>query len=374
MNAALKKAAGVLSLIICIVSFNLCCTAAQSRTAVLSVELFSIGGSYLCEPETVTLYDGENAAQTLLRFLAAKGFTAFYSGSPESGFYLAYISNAAAPGEYNGYTGSGALYPPLCTAELDIQSSIPGYIKERLEREADYFDENDYYENSRGYIGEFVFTNMSGWMYSVNNSFPAVSLSEYSLKNGDVLRLQFTLALGADIGGGTAVGGAQADYFATADKTELTALIAEARAANAPLSAEKIAEAEKTAARLNAAQNETDAACAALEAALQSGGGTTAAFSEAVTGEKTPPQPESTAPETEAEPQPALSESQSTAAFTPSAIFSDAISSAADTTAAYSENGSDTENSGIFMRIIIAVTAGIAVFIIIYLIRRKNRK
>lgn len=40
----------------------------------------------------------------------------------------------------------------------------------------------------------------SGWMYSVNGTFPKVSAGIYTLKNGDVVRWQYTKDLGKDIG------------------------------------------------------------------------------------------------------------------------------------------------------------------------------
>jgi hypothetical protein len=42
----------------------------------------------------------------------------------------------------------------------------------------------------------------SGWMYSVNGKFPNVSAGVYELKNGDVLRFQYTKDLGKDLGAG----------------------------------------------------------------------------------------------------------------------------------------------------------------------------
>ena len=53
------------------------------------------------------------------------------------------------------------------------------------------FDINDYEENWKGKIGEFVFSEGSGWMYSVNNIFPNVSFSDIYLSDGDVVRVQF---------------------------------------------------------------------------------------------------------------------------------------------------------------------------------------
>jgi hypothetical protein len=49
-------------------------------------------------------------------------------------------------------------------------------------------------------------------MYSVNGSYPNYSVSECFLKDGDVVRLRFTLAYGKDIGAGSSGYGALESY------------------------------------------------------------------------------------------------------------------------------------------------------------------
>ena len=56
-------------------------------------------------------------------------------------------------------------------------------------------------------IYEFDCGELSGWMYSVNDWFPNYGCSRYQLKDGDVVRWQYTCDLGADIGGRGAMGG-----------------------------------------------------------------------------------------------------------------------------------------------------------------------
>ena len=57
-------------------------------------------------------------------------------------------------------------------------------------------------------IYEFDVGERSGWMYSVNGTFPNFGSSRYLLQDGDVIRWLFTCDRGADIGGGDA-----ADYY-----------------------------------------------------------------------------------------------------------------------------------------------------------------
>ena len=56
---------------------------------------------------------------------------------------------------------------------------------------------NVYHENS---LGEFDFTQGSGWMYSVNGQYVGRSMSEVFPQDGDVVRLRYTLAYGKDVG------------------------------------------------------------------------------------------------------------------------------------------------------------------------------
>ena len=55
---------------------------------------------------------------------------------------------------------------------------------------------------SDGTYGEFDFTSGSGWLFSLDGTYyPGLSMSEYSLEDGDVLTLRYTLANGWDVGG-----------------------------------------------------------------------------------------------------------------------------------------------------------------------------
>lgn len=146
--------------------------------AVVAVELFSLGEGYLIYPTTVEFEDGDTAADVLLKLLDENGFTYKYTGKPTANFYLAHIC------------GSSLNELPM---NMD---SIPEYMKTALKKSGYAFDTR----SSKDSLGEFDYTNGSGWMYSVRNSFPNVGFSEYYLQDGDVMRVQFTLALGADLG------------------------------------------------------------------------------------------------------------------------------------------------------------------------------
>lgn len=70
---------------------------------------------------------------------------------------------------------------------------------------------------SDGSYGEFDFTSGSGWLFSLDGTYyPGLAMSEYSLEDGDVLTLRYTLAHGWDVGSGTKGYGNTVGYCVTA--------------------------------------------------------------------------------------------------------------------------------------------------------------
>ncbi len=177
--------------------------------AVFALEAFTLGEGYIIEPTLVDIHEGENAAQMLSGFLKANGLDLTYTGSLESGFYMsAVIGDKIAEIPTDG-------------------GNIPAALLEKL-------DENGFTVNERSTpnrLGEFDYTTGSGWMYCLNNVFPNVGYADSYLSEGDVVRSQFTLAYGSDMGGGYAVGDSgYKGYFPVADKDDLTYRIAQINA------------------------------------------------------------------------------------------------------------------------------------------------
>ena len=56
------------------------------------------------------------------------------------------------------------------------------------------------YVRGIGYVTEFGFGELSGWMYTVNGEFPDVSVSDQVLGSGDVVEFRYTCDLGRDVG------------------------------------------------------------------------------------------------------------------------------------------------------------------------------
>lgn len=245
--------------------------------AVWSVEAFTVGGGYIVEPVSVPIYEGETAADGLLRLLKNSGYTAYYGGSSSSSFYLAYIADGGKTAKkFNGYARGES---PSSPKKLDLKVNIPEILVPHLKKTMTFFEPNDYVENWEGYLGEFALTNGSGWMYSVNNIYPNVGFADTYLSDGDVVRVRFTLGYGADIGGfgsvGTDIPNAENQptgaYFAVANGDSLTVSVARALASeykDRENVASALSAAIKTLEKLNASQSELSAARGKLENAL----------------------------------------------------------------------------------------------------------
>lgn len=231
----------------------------------LSIELFTIGNGYIIEPVNLEVDKNTNVAKIIINTLHSNGYLCFYSGSEDEGFYLAYISSGnKGIRNFDGYINSNKGKSLENYKILDISPSIPKCINEHL----DEFEISEYANN--GFIGEFDFTSESGWMYCVNNEFPSISMSEYSVKDGDVIRLQFTLSLGRDIGDSYILSGEE-PYYNTANKDDLTRLVAEANNLDSNI---KIDSAYKNAIdvlqSVDAAQSSVDSAYNILNDAVKS--------------------------------------------------------------------------------------------------------
>lgn len=172
-------------------------------TFTFSLEAFTVGLGYIIEPVRADLIKGQNAAQQLDSLLTEYDFDYNYTGSLESSFYLSSILD-----------GGNQVYKTV--------PFIPDVLKEKLEGN---YDETSY-DEAYG-LGEFDFNYMSGWMYTVNNNFPNVGFADQYLQDGDVMRVQYTLAYGMDIGGADAMGGGYGNFFGKVNKDNLTKKIAE---------------------------------------------------------------------------------------------------------------------------------------------------
>ena len=157
----------------------------------LDVEASTISRGFIVEPINVPIHEGENAANVLIKVLHDKGFGVDYTGSPDNGFYMSRIIGKGGELGVDGVTPTESLK----LINLAYEKSIEHYL-------IDNFGEFDADNGSEESLGEFDYTYGSGWMYCMNNIFPNVGFADSWPSDGDVIRTQFTLAYGGDIGGG----------------------------------------------------------------------------------------------------------------------------------------------------------------------------
>ena len=166
------------------------------------VERFTIGQGFYTEPVQIPFYADENGADIIKRAIGAENFVG-------QDTYLEAIKGADA--------GSDKI-------------KIPAYIVQKLngaDTNAAKSFGNEYEDNA---LGQFSYSQESGWMYYVNNVEMPYGIAAYQPENGDTMRLMFTYCgYGKDLSGKDY--GSSEPLVSIANKD---ALIAAAAALNTP--------------------------------------------------------------------------------------------------------------------------------------------
>ena len=140
---------------------------------IVDIEKFTLGQGFIMEPVVVKWEEGDTAADVLLRVAEEKGIELKHRDS-EHGFYLSSIKD-------NGVN----------------EAALPEYLQNALAADEVALGERI----NAGWLGEFDYTNKSGWMIWVNDYEIDRSAGAWEVKPGDVIRWQFTVyGLGKDLG------------------------------------------------------------------------------------------------------------------------------------------------------------------------------
>lgn len=175
-------------------------------TISLSVERFVLGGGFVVEPHEVEFTDGELYSTVLPRALQQYGYKAISNADSQWGYYMQGIENA--------------------NCELQVPEVVQNNI---LKKKGITLTGKKSQGNA---LCEFDYSAESGWMYTVNNKY-VLGMSSVPAKDGDVVRLMFTLSNGADVFGYNPMDKSEYYYNNTplADKTELVRLMSEINSA-----------------------------------------------------------------------------------------------------------------------------------------------
>lgn len=178
---------------------------------VMSVEKLTLGQGFIMEPQRVPYYKGENLAKVLDRALTSIGREYEYTRSLEDGFYLAAVEDPDRP-------SIGTTIPSYILDMWAAAKAVSPNIKPIAHTDTSDPD----------FLGEFDYYSQSGWMISVNNSFPPVGAAAISAADGLVVRWQFSLiGLGGDLGGGGTTAAGNVEHM---NRTELYTVLAAVRA------------------------------------------------------------------------------------------------------------------------------------------------
>lgn len=151
-------------------------------TATIRLDLTVLGLGMMDIPVSRDIFQDVPASYAVKEALEYLGYDVSFSGTLDSGFYLSRITLAKA---FRG-------------------AAVPEELQRLLKLDGVEIKTPQRFKDS---VGEFDYTSGSGWMYTVNGSYPGRGMSEYFLSDGDVLTLRFTLARGKDIGDSGAAGG-----------------------------------------------------------------------------------------------------------------------------------------------------------------------
>ena len=154
--------------------------AAVIGTVTVTVEKFTIGQGYLVQPTKITIRQGDTAATVFETVMKLNRYT-YNGGISEYGFYVDSINNADS-------------------LKVDIPKEISSMPATKF-GSAPSNQKNDGNKLANKALGTGSYCGMAGWMFTVNNQFPSVAADQVKLKNGDLVRWQFSLyGYGADLG------------------------------------------------------------------------------------------------------------------------------------------------------------------------------
>lgn len=162
----------------------------------LDFEGYSLGQGYYIEPVKLELPVGSTAETATRAVLEQSGRPAGTGYRASSPFYLS---------DVKGFN------MPNCTP--------PRYITEFFAAKGGLAS----YNRADGWLGEFDYANTSGWMLTVNHEVINVGAGSRVLSDGDVIRWQFSLTMGTDLGIPSNMGNGQTKepLYTHTDKTAL---------------------------------------------------------------------------------------------------------------------------------------------------------
>ncbi len=159
-------------------------------TVTITIERLTIGQGFFMEPTQIAIKSGDTIKDVFNNAMIA--ISGGYTSSSDWGFYLKSIKNAD--------TGTVNIPQEIVTMPeyKYTEKDDEGYTIE-----SGYKPPNNIVNdgNKDTALGEGDYHTMSGWMFTLNNESIPASADQVKVKNGDVIRLQFSVyGWGADLG------------------------------------------------------------------------------------------------------------------------------------------------------------------------------
>jgi hypothetical protein len=172
----------LIALCLVIAIFPAASFAAENITVYIDFEGYNLGQGLYIEPTKMTVPRGTTAGEVTVKILNDLGYDYETQGSQR---------------EHD--TGKGAGFYLSSVEDFDTgHISVPEYI---TRHDGPTTAEARAEGNSDDYLGEFDYSFMSGWCLTVDQDFINQGAGTYTLRDGSVIRWQFTLwGYGADLG------------------------------------------------------------------------------------------------------------------------------------------------------------------------------
>ena len=187
-------------------------TQAATKSVYITVEKLTIGQGFIIEPTKVEVQEGDTFDKVFENVMGDKNIQFDKS---TYGYYLSSIKGV----------DSGVLDIP---AALSALPDCSDYLGNPMKAPSN----SDNTGNADSNLDAEDYHPMSGWMYTANNIFANEAFDEYTVKDQDVFRCQFSLyAYGADIGNDMG-GYAPIEVAKVANKDGLIKVVADVKADN----------------------------------------------------------------------------------------------------------------------------------------------
>ena len=212
---------------------------------VVSMDAQTLGLGYMIKP-TIVHTTKYTLASTIITDAIVQNIKEKY-GLDLKGYTVKHVSE---PTENYAYMNTGSVLNGFYLAQVywpnQQNAKIAQYI---LDVCNDKIDWDQVEKDKTGkYLGEFDYYNMSGWMYSISDwrdsetlpSFPGVGAAGWRMRDGEVMRWQFTVyGYGSDLNADNSAWGSASITGDSGDKTALTYKIAQMREEYKDASADK---------------------------------------------------------------------------------------------------------------------------------------